>query len=254
MTEIVEPQINSRSIPEIEAIPPPEIITPPILQSIDMRLPVLEMPCAMTRNSSIGTSTDLFTSDKNQNLVICTGGAPAFFAPELKVGGTVKSDLQVSDYVQENETTQKKTEPRTVDLSSIPTGAPCPPPGSLPVGSIGKYGRGRITGYRLDTFSDKCITEYQPISLIETIDNFTPPVSLTGGVAITALVGASAALLAAPSVELIKRRSKGLQKKIIKFVKKKLNKKDKPMSTFEKRMAQRERKATDRMWRSLGKR
>ena len=252
--EIVEPQINSRSIPEIEAIPPPEIITPPILQSIDMRLPVLEMPCAMTRNSSIGTSTDLFTSDKNQNLVICTGGAPAFFAPELKVGGTVKSDLQVSDYVQENETTQKKTEPRTVDLSSIPTGAPCPPPGSLPVGSIGKYGRGRITGYRLDTFSDECITEYEPIKIIETVDHFVPPPALVSGVMVTALFGASAALLAAPLTEVIKKKSKPLQKKIIKFVKKKLNKKDKPMSTFEKRMAQRERKATDRMWRSLGKR
>ena len=252
--EIVEPQIGVKTVSQIEAIPPPEIIAPPILQSIDMRLPVFEMPCAMTRESSIGTSNDLFVSDKSQNLVICTGGAPAFFAPELKVGGTVKPELKVSDYVQENETTQKKTEPRTVDLSSIPTGAPCPPPGSLPVGSIGKYGRGRITGYRLDTFSDECITEYEPIKVIETIDHFTPPPALVTGVMATALFGASAALLAAPLTEVIKKKSKPLQKKIIKFVKKKLNKKEKPVSTFERMMAQREKKATDRMWRSLGKR
>ena len=69
----------------------------------------------------------------------------------------------------------------------------------------------------------------------------------------TALFGASAALLAAPLTEVIKKKSKPLQKKIIKFVKKKLGKKDKPTSLFERRMAQREKKATDRMWRSLGK-
>ena len=252
--EVVEPQIRIKTAPDIEAIPPPEIIAPPILQSIDMRLPSFEMPCAMTRESSIGTSSDLFVSDKSQNLVICTGGAPAFFAPELKVGGTVKPELKVSDYVQENETTQKKTEPRTVDLSSIPTGAPCPPPGSLPVGSIGKYGRGRITGYRLDTFSDECITEYEPIKVIETIDHFAPSPVLVFGVGVTALAGASCALLAAPLTDIIKKKSKPLQKKIIKFVKKKMGKKDKPTSLFERRMAQRERKATDRMWRSLGKR
>jgi len=71
---------------------------------------------------------------------------------------------------------------------------------------------------------------------------------------VTALFGASAALLAAPLTEVIKKKSKPLQKKIIKFVKKKLKKKEKPMSTFEKRMEQRSRRATDLMWRSLGKR
>ena len=252
--EIQEPKINGTNIPEIGVIPPPEIIPPPILQSIDMRLPVLEMPCAMTRDSSIGTSSDLFVSDKSQNLVICTGGAPAFYPGEIKIGGTVKSDLQVSDYVQENESTQKTTKPPSVVIPRIPPSEPCPLPGSLPIGSIGKYGRGRITGYRRDDDSGKCITEYQPISLIETIDNFTPPVSLTGGVAITALAGASCALLAAPLTEIIKKKSKPLQKKIIKFVKKKLGKTDKPTSLSERRMAQREKKATDRMWRSLGKR
>ena len=128
MTEVVEPQIRIGSVPDIEAIPPPEIIAPPILQSIDMRLPVFEMPCAMTRESSIGTSSDLFVSDKSQNLVICTGGAPAFYPGEIKIGGTVKPELKVSDYVQENETAQKKTEQPQVDIPRIQPRTPCPPP------------------------------------------------------------------------------------------------------------------------------
>jgi hypothetical protein len=251
--EIVEPQIGVKIVPGIEAIPPPEIIAPPILQSIDMRLPVFEMPCAMTRESSIGTSSDLFVSDKSQNLVICTGGAPAFFAPQLKVGGTVKPELKVSDYVQENETAQKKTEQPQVDIPRIQPRTPCPPPGSLPIGSVGKYGRGRVTGYRLDTFSGKCVTEYEPIKIFETVDHFTPPPALVTGVMVTALFGASAALAAAPLTEVIKKKSKPLQKKIVKFVKKKLGKKEKLLSRSERMREQREKKATDRMWRSLGK-
>ena len=252
MTEVVEPQIRIRSVPDIEVIPPPIIIEPPVTGDIPWGLPVIDMPCAMTREKySSGTSD--YNVDPEGNMVLCEGGAPAFYplniTPGIKV---VPKELKVSDYVKDEQESIKPTTPK-IKVPEIPPRPPCPPPGSLPVGSIGKYGRGRILAYREDLVSGKCITEYQPISLIETIDNFTPPVSLTGGVAITALVGASAALLAAPLTEIIKKKSKPLQKKIIKFVKKKLNKKEKPVSKFERMMAQREKKATDRMWRSLGK-
>ena len=254
MTEVIEPQIRIRSVPDIEVIPPPIIIEPPVTGDIPWGLPVIDMPCAMTREKySSGTSD--YNLDPEGNMVICEGGAPAFFPLDITPGiKIIPKELKVSDYVQENETNEKKTNTPQIKIPEIPPRTPCPPPGSLPVGSIGKYGRGRILAYREDLSTGKCITEYQPISLIETIDNFTPPVSLTGGVAITALVGASAALLAAPLTEIIKKKSKPLQKKIIKFVKKKMGKKDKPTSLFERRMAQREKKATDRMWRSLGKR
>ena len=253
VTEVIEPQIRIRSVPDIEVIPPPIIIEPPITRELPWGLPVIDMPCAMTREKySSGTSD--YNIDPDGNLILCEGGAPAFFAPDLTPGiKVIPKELKVSDYVQENETNEKKAETPQIKIPEIPPRPPCPPPGSLPVGSIGKYGRGRILAYREDLITGKCVTEYEPIKVIETIDHFTPPPALVTGVMATALFGASAALLAAPLTEVIKKKSKPLQKKIIKFVKKKLNKKEKPTSTSEKRKAQREKRATDLMWRSLGK-
>ena len=253
MTEIVEPQINIRVAPDIEAIPPPIIIEPPITRELPWGFPVIDMPCAMTREKySSGTSD--YNLDPDGNLILCDGGAPAYFplniTPGIKV---VPKELKVSDYVKDEQESIKPTTPK-INVPAIPPGPQCPPIGATPVGSIGKYGRGRIISYQVDPFSGECVTEYEPIKIIETVDHFTPPPALVSGVMVTALFGASAALLAAPLTEVIKKKSKPLQKKIIKFVKKKLGKKDKPISRFEKIMAQRERKATDRMWRSLGKR
>ena len=251
--EIEPPRVNSLGTPGVDPIPPPVIIEPPILQRIDWGLPVLDMPCAMTRERRT-SGVDLYTTDPDGVMVLCEGGAPAFFAPDLTPGiRAVSPELKVSDYVSENESNEKKAETPEIKVPEIPPRPPCPPIGAIPVGSIGKYGRGRILSYREDPFSGKCITEYEPIKIIETVDHFAPPPALVTGVMVTALFGASAALLAAPLTEVIKKKSKPLQKKIIKFVKKKLNKKEKPVSTFQRMMAQREKKATDRMWRSLGK-
>jgi len=252
VTEVVQPQIRLKATPGIREIPPPIIIEPPVTQGLPWGLPIIDMPCAMTREKySSGTSD--YNSDPDGNMVLCEGGAPAFFAPDLTPGiKAIPQELKVSDYVQENETATKPASPQ-INIPEIPPRPPCPPIGAIPVGSIGKYGRGRILAYREDLVSGKCVIDYEPVAVIETVDHFTPPPALVSGVMVTALFGASAALLAAPLTEVIKKKSKPLQKKIIKFVKKKLKKKEKPMSTFEKRMAQREKKATDRMWRSLGK-
>ena len=253
MTEVVEPQIRIRSVPDIEVIPPPIIIEPPVTGDIPWGLPVIDMPCAMTREKYSSGTAD-YNLDPDGNLILCEGGAPAFFAPDLTPGiKVIPQELKVSDYVKDEQESIKPTTPK-VKVPEIPPRPPCPPIGATPVGSIGKYGRGRIIAYREDPTTGKCVTEYEPIKIIETVDHFTPPPALVTGVMATALFGASAALLAAPLTEVIKKKSKPLQKKIIKFVKKKLNKKEKPVSTFERMMAQREKKATDRMWRSLGKR
>ena len=253
MTEVVEPQIRIRSVPDIEVIPPPIIIEPPVTGDIPWGLPVIEMPCAMTREKYSSGTAD-YSVDPDGNMILCEGGAPAFFAPDLTPGiKVIPQEVKVSDYVKDEQESIKPTTPQ-IKVPEIPPRPPCPPIGAAPVGSIGKYGRGRIIAYKEDLITGKCVTEYEPIKIIETVDHFTPPPALVTGVMTTALFGASAALLAAPLTEVIKKKSKPLQKKIIKFVKKKLNKKEKPVSTFERMMAQREKKATDRMWRSLGKR
>ena len=74
LTEIVEPQINIRVAPEVEAIPPPIIIEPPITRELPWGFPVIDMPCAMTREKySSGTSD--YNVDPEGNMVLCEGGA-----------------------------------------------------------------------------------------------------------------------------------------------------------------------------------
>ena len=253
MTEVIEPRINVKTVPEVGAIPPPIIIEPPVTRELPWGFPVIEMPCAMTREEYSSGSSD-YNLDPDGNLILCEGGAPAFFPLDLTPGiKVVPKELKVSDYVQENKNNEKKAEPPQIKIPEIPPSPSCPPIGAIPVGSIGKYGRGRILAYREDLITGKCVTEYEPVKIAETIDHFVPNPALVSGVMVTAAFGASAALLAAPITEVIKKKSKPLQKKIIKFVKKKMGKKEKVLSRSERLREQREKKATDRMWRSLGK-
>ena len=248
--EINEPTVRSIRIPDVEIIPPSTTFVNPI---IDWNFPVIEMPCAVTRERATSGSGS-YDLDPNGNTVLCDGGAPAFFAPDLTPGiRAVPPEVKVSDYVKENESNENKVEPPKIEIPAIPPRPPCPPVGAIPVGSIGKYGRGRILAYREDLITGKCVAEYEPVKIVETIDHFVPPPALVSGVMVTAAFGASAALLSVPITEVIKKKSKPLQKKIIKFVKKKMGKKEKLLSVSERLREQREKKATDRMWRSLGK-
>ena len=110
MTEVLEPQIRIRSVPDIEVIPPPIIIEPPVTRELPWGLPIIDMPCAMTREKYSSGTAD-YSVDPAGNMVLCEGGAPAFFAPDLTPGiKVVPQELKVSDYVQENENNEKKVE------------------------------------------------------------------------------------------------------------------------------------------------
>ena len=248
--EINEPTVRSIRIPEVEIIPPSTTFVNPI---IDWNFPVIEMPCAVTRERATSGSGS-YDLDPDGNRILCDGAAAIFQAPDLTPGiRAVPPEIKVSDYVKENESNENKVESPKIEIPAIPPRPPCPPVGAIPVGSIGKYGRGRILAYREDLITGKCVAEYEPVKIIETIDHFVPPPALVSGVMVTAAFGASAALLSVPITEVIKKKSKPLQKKIIKFVKKKMGKKEKLLSRSERLREQREKKATDRMWRSLGK-
>lgn len=251
---IVEPRISEPVILE------PQITLPdPISRNLPFGLDplVIEMPgCVEARDSSTGRGADHFSTDESSNLVLCDYSMPIFTPLDARAAEKVQvvGEIQKPN-VTENEGTKKSqtfTPPTTTTRRQDPPPPQnCPPIGASPIGSIGKYGRGRITNYRLDLFSGECVIEYEPIKIIQTIDHFTPPPALVSGVMVTALFGASSALLAAPLTELIKKRTKPLQKKIIKAVKKKLGKKEKPLSRGEKIRAQREKNKVNLLWRSL---
>ena len=257
---IFQPNIVEPKISEPVILEPPIILPDPISKNLPFGLDplVIEMPgCVEARDSSTGRGSDHFSTDESSNLVLCDYSMPIFSPLDARAAEKVQVVGEVQrPKLTENEGTKKNqnvTPPPTTAIrqDNPPPPQNCPPNSAPPIGSIGKYGRGKIINYRLDLFTGECVTEYEPIKIIETIDHYVPPPALVSGVMITAVFGASSALLAAPLTELIKKRTKPLQKKIIKAVKKKLGKKEKPLSRGEKIRAQREKNKVNLLWRSL---
>ena len=248
---IAEPRIANRIVLEPPLVLPPSVSTqlPFVLDPL-----VIDMPgCVETRQDETGGSGH-FDNDPDGVMILCDYSQPVFYPLDYykKLEVVKTKPLSVTPREPEETKQQSTTNKQTTNfVGYTPPPPDCPPNGAAPINSIGKYGRGRITAYKIDAISGECVAVYEPIKIIETVDHFTPPPALVSGVMVTALFGATSALMAAPLTELIKKRTKPLQKKIIKAVKKKLGKKDKPLSRGEKIRAQREKNRVNLLWRSL---
>ena len=253
---IVEPSIVEPRIADPISLEPPIVLPPSITTFLPSPLDplVIDMPgCVETRQEETGGSGH-FDNDPDGVMTLCSYSQPVFYPLDYYKKLEVVKVKPLSVTPRETEQTKKQTttNKQTSNIGSFPPPPPeCPSSLDAPIGSIGKYGRGRITSYKIDSISGDCVAVYEPIKIIETVDHFTPPPALVTGVMVTALFGATSALMAAPLTELIKKNTKGVQKKIIKAVKKKLGKKDKPLSRGEKIRAQREKNRVNLLWRSL---
>ena len=259
---IVEPRIAEPRVADPIILDPPLVLPPSISNQLPFVLNplVIDMPgCVETRDDETGGAGH-FDNDPDGVMILCDFSQPVFYPldyykklevvkpKKLAVTPREPQESKKEKGKEKQSTTNKQT---TNFMGYTPPPPDCPPNGAAPINSIGKYGRGRITSYKIDSISDECVAVYEPIKIIETVDHFTPPPALVSGVMVTALFGATSALMAAPLTELIKKRTKPLQKKIIKAVKKKLGKKEKPLSRGEKIRAQREKNKVNLLWRSL---
>jgi len=253
---IIEPRIAEPRIADPIVLEPPLILPPSVSTQLPFVLDplVIDMPgCVETRDDETGGAGH-FDNDPDGVMILCDYSQPVFYPLDYykKLEVVKTKPLSVTPREPEESKQQSTTNKQTTNfVGYTPPPPDCPPNGAAPINSIGKYGRGKITAYKIDAISGECVAVYEPIKIIETFDHFTPPPALVSGVMVTALFGATSALMAAPLTELIKKRTKPLQKKIIKAVKKKLGKKDKPLSRGEKIRAQRERNKVNLLWRSL---
>ena len=253
---IIEPRIAEPRIADPIVLEPPLILPPSVSTQLPFVLDplVIDVPgCVETRQDETGGSGH-FDNDPDGVMILCDFSQPVFYPLDYykKLEVVKTKPLSVTPREPEETKQQSTTNKQTTSFTSyMPPTPQCPPNGAAPINSIGKYGRGRITAYKIDAISGECVAVYEPIKIIETVDHFTPPPALVSGVMVTALFGATSALMAAPLTELIKKRTKPLQKKIIKAVKKKLGKKEKPLSRGEKIRAQREKNKVNLLWRSL---
>ena len=238
--EIKEPvikQVQTLEIKEIEVLPPPVILGAPITQGLPFGfVPVIDMPCAETRER-IASSTDLFNTDKKNNVILCDHAAPSFNPPDYYPEGFVVQPPLPQPPTEPKELTAKDLTPKAPALR-IDLPPPCPPGDALAIGNLNASKTKRIKGYELR--EGECITLYTELRPIPEIvgDQLPdiPVVLTTAGIALTAT---GTAVFAKPLGDFLLKAIKPTIKKVVKKASAFLGKKPKRLSTFEKRKAQR---------------
>jgi len=249
-------EIREPRVPEIGAIPAPIVIEPPIPIEPPLGFPIINMPCALTREEAT-SGTSSYDLDPDGNVVLCDGGAPAFIplqiTPSIKAVPLIP---EVSDYVapeKKKEKPKKKNEiPEIGDLSlqeALNLQIPCPAPDALPIGAKGKYQFKAVKGYERNEFGE-CITLWRDLSALNVLNNYTPPPTQVLTVGATTFISATLVLTARPASQLLMKIVKPLVKTVTKKI---LKKKEKVLSYREKIIAQRERNRAIRLWTSLKK-
>ena len=257
--QIVEPFINGPIIQE-PIIQEPIILDPPLVLPpfITEGAPfvvdpfVIDMPgCVEVRNFESGGSGH-FDTDPDGNYVLCNYSQPIFIAPDFNKD--LKVVPPIAPEIAPNEAMQKQNTTANTFKADEGKAVPCPPTNpEYPIGSVGKYGRAKVTGWTRDLITGECLTLWEPIPIIETVEAYVPPPTLVAGVFATALFGASGALFASPLVKLLNKTTKPIKKKIVAAVKKKLGKTNKKLSVKERQDLQRDKKEISLLWKSLKK-
>lgn len=221
--------------------------TPPV--TLEIGIPVIDMPGCVEAHPDAGTNKQLKPDDSKGVKVFCDAGMPSFnaidYRPEEfteppkaftpKIPPPIK---KVEREVAKEEPTQQEAPPPPNITPKIPIVLPCPRPGSVPLGGLNRSQTKMVIGYKPN--GTACETIYDPLPLTDVIGNHLPSTSLTattlaigavgifGGVAIGKPLGDIAVK------KIVKPLLKKVKKKILKLLKK-----DKILSTFERRQEQR---------------
>ena len=129
--------------------------------------------------------------------------------------------------------------PPTPATPQLPKAAPadvdprCPPLRAKEVGTLVQNGSKRIAGYEIQ--DGKCVVLYEEIKLPEQVIAAIPSLPQVTTVGVTASVGVAAGL----GTPLLLKAVKPAVKKIAKKIQSLLGRKEKPVSVFERRRAQR---------------
>jgi len=232
--EVQEPQIVEPSIPSIE-VPPPIAIPAPI----DLSLPVIDMPCALTREKETG-GKDHFNNDPDGNVALCDHTAPWFFAPDYSPGVKIIRNEPPKTSEQPNQEPLTPPQPEVPKIASQEEKkTPCPDEtkNNPRIGDISASGKEKVSGFELR--DGTCVVTYSPVTAIETYLPRSGVVTTTSLIASAAVVSS---VLAKPLADLLLKIIKPSVKKLITTVQTKIFRKpEKVVSYHEKLMLQRER-------------
>lgn len=218
--DIGEIEIQEVSIPEILEIPAP-IVVPPAIH-LQQGFPVIDMPCAETREKQT-SGKEHFNNDPDGNTVLCDHSPAWYFAPDYSPGATVikKQAPKTAEQPEQNQqpNTAKQEVPKIPPSTSDEKEVECPAKDqNYRLGDIkNAEAREKVIGF--EVVDGKCLEIWGPTSIA---DKYLPSPSVAATTFGITIVATSAATLA-PS--LLNKVLKPLFKQVITRVKKLLGKK-----------------------------
>ena len=213
-------QIRQLRIPKLESqiLPPPIVSTLDSPVTVNIGLPIVDMPgCVEARNDNNGSKA-IFGDDPKGVVTLCGPGVPSYdpinYEPEQMI---LTGPAETPPVEPPPKTPPVKT--HEVPPAPPPPPAQCPTPAQEakePVGTLVNGFRDRVVGYRL--LGKECIQDTEPVSIPDQIIGGLPSggqVVQVGGVAV---IATTSALLAKPLADLLLKVVKPTVKKVIKKI------------------------------------
>ncbi len=225
--DIVEVEIQEVFIPEILEIPAP-IVVPPAIH-VEQGFPIIDMPCAETREIQTG-GKEHFTNDPDGNTVLCDHSTPWFFAPDYSPEATIikageTKTAEQPEQKQENSTPQTEV-PKVPPNDDEPVEIECPAKDqAYRLGDI-KNAEAREKVIAFEVVDGKCLEIWGPTTVA---DKYLPSPSVAATTFGITIVATSAATLTPWATKLLKP----LFKQVITRVKKLLGKKPAKLTRSE---------------------
>ena len=214
MPEIPEIGVRKVLVPEIPAwrtLPPQSIPdAPPI--TLKIGFPVADVPgCVETRSTQPGNQ-EIYSNDPSGNFVVCDGTLPSYrpinfnpssvpVAQKKQPPPAVDPDLGKSTKKPAGSLGQPAAASPSVpssnlDISTVVTELPCPPPDAIPLGAKNKSQTAIIIGYK--RVEGKCEAILEPLDVPTIIGNYLPGAPVVATTVVVTTIAASTAICSQP--------------------------------------------------------
>ena len=234
MPEIPEIGIKDVSVPEIpawQALPPKSLPTAPPI-TLQIGFPVADVPgCVETRNSQPGNE-EAYTNDPRGNFVVCDGTLPSYRPLDFNPGSVPVAQKKQPPPAVDPDLSESTKKPAgslgqpavaspslpssSLDISTVVTELPCPPPDAIPLGAKNKSQTAIIIGY--ERVEGKCEAILEPLDLPTIISNYSPGLPVVATTVVVTTIAASTAICAQPLGHHLLRIVRPTVKKTIKRI------------------------------------
>ena len=212
-------QIRQLRIPKVDSqiLPPPVVssLNPPI--TVNIGLPIVDMPgCVEARNDNNGSKA-LFGDDPKGVVTLCGPGVPSYNAINYEPEQMILTGPAETPPV---EPTVAPPVPKTPEVKPPPTPeVKCPTEAQVlkePIGTLVDGGTKKIIEYRL--VGVECIPVKEDLNIPDQIVKAIPTAGAITTTASIAVVATTSALLAKPLADLLLKVVKPTVKKVIKKI------------------------------------